>query len=308
MNSDDKTKKLSHIVIYADKKLSENPIWAFCTNIRSENPKIKVSYTSYDNRIGDDDMTDYGKYAGPADEDCGSVFFISDSEPAVSYMSKNGIASAALLTRYNRDRSFSCVLYCIEDMEYMTFMRIERMWMRYHHIPWTITQTRRLVIREQVLDDIDILYDIYSDREATMYTEDLYEDRAQEADYLQKYIDNQYRFYEYGIWALTLKDNGTLIGRAGISRREGYDLPELGYILGRQYRGMGYAKEALEAVIKYGTDEFGFDKYMAFTREKNVPSVRLLKSLGFTCTGHADISGHDHAMYTLKIGEPLTKT
>ena len=120
-----------------------------------------------------------------------------------------------------------------------------------------------------------------------------------ETDYLQKYIDNQYRFYEYGIWALTLKENGELIGRAGISLREGYGIPEVGYVIGKAYQRQGYAKEALSAIIDYAAEEFEMRQFIAFTKEKNRPSVNLLKSLGFVKTGNALIKGGDHAVYTL---------
>ncbi|MBR6158719.1 MAG: GNAT family N-acetyltransferase [Lachnospiraceae bacterium] len=302
-----KTKKLSHIIIYADKNLPSDPFWTFCTNIGSENPDTDSVFISYDNQI-DAGGVNQVEHIVQRDADTDTFFFISDSNGAIEYAQNSGIASCALLTKYNKGRSFPGVLYCIEDIEYISFSRVERMWMRYHDIPWTITKTKRLVIREQTLDDLDGLYEIYSDPGIVRYTEDLYKDRAQEADYLQKYIDNQYRFFEYGIWALTLKGDGTLIGRAGISRREGYELPEIGFVIGKEYQRQGYAKEAVKAIINYGRTELGFKEYMAFTRPANTAGIRLLESLGFTPAGHTVISGHEHAMYTIHIGlQPLTK-
>ncbi len=308
MNLKKETKKLSHILIYADKNLPQEGVWAFCTNVTCENPEIRSDHLCYDNLSGNETGPLFDKYLQLFKEDGSSVFLISDSEEAVMQAGKYCVASAALLTDNNRDRSFGQVLYCIEDIGFMDLARIERMWMRYHNIPWTITATDRLVIREQTLDDIDALYDVYSDSEAARYTEDLYEDRLQEEEYLRQYIDNQYRFYEYGIWALTLKKDGTFIGRAGISLRKGYDLPEIGFIIGSPYRRMGYAKEAVKAIMEYGRAELGFDEYMAFTRPQNKAAVGLLTSLGFTCTGYTLISGYDHGMYTCRMGgQPLTK-
>ncbi|MCR5591075.1 MAG: GNAT family N-acetyltransferase [Lachnospiraceae bacterium] len=272
---------------------------AFCTNANPENVGIRFTYLSYDNQFPGDDTRLLENLIKSVAEDTDRLFIITDTEAATEYARGSGIACAALLTPYNRSCAFSQVLYCIEDISQIPLYRVVRMWQRHHGIPWTITVTDRLVIREQTEDDLEGLYRIYADPEASRFTEDLYEDPREEAEYLRKYIENQYRFYEFGLWALTLKENGKLIGRAGISIREGYQIPEAGYIIGKEYRCRGYAEEAMKAIIAYGRSEFGFEEYMAFTKEQNVPSVRLLKSLGFEKRGYDLIMGENHAMYIL---------
>jgi RimJ/RimL family protein N-acetyltransferase len=192
-------------------------------------------------------------------------------------------------------------LYCIEDIEFMDYDRINRMWMRHHGIPWTITVTGRLIIREQTEDDLAGLYGIYDDDEIRKFVEPLYEDREKEREYMRDYIANQYRFHEYGLWALTLKDGGELIGRAGFSVREGYDIPELGYVIGRDHRRRGYAAEALGAIMDYGREELGLCEYVAFCDSANTASARLLESLGFSRSGSDQIMGRIHDRYLLTL-------
>ena len=299
MNTTSNSPKLSHIVVNVNRNVTKQPIWAFCTNIKSEEPLIRFTYLSYDNQNPDNAIEVLCNLFNTLPENRDSLFIITDSPVVTEYTKRTGVATAALYTGQNRDENFPDVLYCIEDIEFMTYSRIERMWRRHFGIPWIIAVTDRLVIREHTMDDIDDLYDIYADPEASRYMEDLYEDRNEEADYLRKYIDNQYRFFEYGIWAVTLKEDGRLIGRAGISQRDGYDIPEIGYIIGSGYRRCGYAKEAVSAVINYGRKELGLTGYIAFSKEKNRASAELLKSLGFTLAGTADITGGIHAMYSL---------
>ncbi len=295
----DRNKKPSHIIVNVDKNVSEDSFRAFCTNIMSEDPQIRFTYLSYDNQIPDERDDTLCKVINKGSENTDQMLIITDSENAALYAGRTGVATAVLLTDRNRDRDFSFVTYCIEDIEYISFERINRIWQRHLGIPWTIAETERLVIREQTLDDLDALYEVYSDKDATRYMEDLYEDRDEEAEYLREYIDNQYKFYEYGIWAVILKENNKLIGRAGISSREGYDLPEIGYIIGREYRRCGYAKEACKAIIRYGQNELGFTEFMAFSKAKNTASANLLKSLGFMLSGRAVITGGEHTMYIL---------
>ena len=291
--------KLSHIIIYVDENLPKTPFLSFCTNALPKEAKIRFTYLSYDNQMPPDEKSFAGALAGTGDEDKNGMFVITDSAEVLSFAAKCKIASAALLTDENKNTDLSAALYCITEIEHMSLKRITRMWERSHGIPWTIAVTDRLIIREQTMEDLDDLYRIYADKEALLYMEDLYEDKDREAAYLQEYIDNQYRFFEYGIWALTLKCDGTFIGRAGFGLREGFDDPEIGYIIGKEYRGRGYAKEALCAIMEYGLEEFGFKDYIAFTKEENIASVRLLQSLGFSQKGPAVIKGGEHAMYAL---------
>lgn len=71
-------------------------------------------------------------------------------------------------------------------------------------------------------------------------------------------------------------------------RTDGY---EIGYGFLDEYQGKGYAKESLVAISEY-MKAIGAKKLLAGTAIKNLPSVGLLKSLGFELTGTERISFH----------------
>ena len=79
----------------------------------------------------------------------------------------------------------------------------------------------------------------------------------------------------------------TVIGFFSFNIRE--DSHELGYCFSSAYQGKGYAKESLKALIEY-LPEIGIKKLSAGTAINNVPSVSLLKSLGFVLTGTEKVS------------------
>ncbi len=299
MEMDDINANLSHIAIIVDKNTPKDPILAFCTNITNERPEIRFTYLHYDNQIRENDIACLVNLTSSPGENTDTLFIITDSEPVTEYTDQNGIAAAALYTESNRKCGFSKVLYCIEDIEFMSYERINRMWQRRFGIPWIITVTDRLVIREQTIEDIPALYEVYSDADAARYMEDLYDDPVREAEYMREYINNQYRFFEYGVWALTLRESGKLIGRAGLAVREGYDAPEIGYIIGKPYRECGYAKEGVAAIIEYAWKELNVHDLIAFTRQKNTASIKLLESLGFEREKRVRIKGGYHDMYVL---------
>jgi len=80
-----------------------------------------------------------------------------------------------------------------------------------------------------------------------------------EAAFLRRYIETQYAFFDYGLWALFRRTReareAQLLGLVGFSPAEP---PELGYALRREQRGQGYATEAGLAALRYAAEELGF--------------------------------------------------
>ncbi len=113
--------------------------------------------------------------------------------------------------------------------------------------------------------------------------EGLYDDREEELAFTRAYIENMYKFYGYGIWVVCLKENGEVIGRAGLSNRQvdGVNELELGYVIDEKYQGFGYAYEACMAVCEFAKERLYVDKLVCFIEKKNIPSVRLAEKLGF---------------------------
>lgn len=226
-----------------------------------------------------------------------NVLLITDSRKTADIAVKRGIAFCVYLNEKSRVESFQEALYCIERLDYISYRQLERIYLRAKRLPWTILTTERLIIREMTVEDVDALYEIYEDPDASRYTENLYEDRNAEIAYIKEYIHYQYELTEYGIWVLQRKEDGKLIGRAGITNREGYETAEVGYVLRKDCRHMGYAMESLQAVLSYAKKELAFEKLMAFTKAENIGSVKLLTKLGFEKYGEELISGGLHDCY-----------
>ena len=83
--------------------------------------------------------------------------------------------------------------------------------------------------------------------------------------------------------------DGEVIGFTSMNiRKEGY---EIGYGFRSESQGHGYAKESLSAIFDY-MKELGVKKIFAGTAIKNMPSVGLLKSVGFELVGTEKLSFH----------------
>ena len=85
------------------------------------------------------------------------------------------------------------------------------------------------------------------------------------------------------LFLITARD-GAIMGACGFVTG-GKETPELGYWLGVDYWGKGYATEALHALIDYAFTEFDHAALQAGARVTNPASRRVLEKCGFQWTG-----------------------
>ena len=283
-------KKLSQIIMYVDKRICNEDICIFSTNVLTKKEDIRFTYLDY-----------YDDFIINSYKQSDEILFITDSFEMAEKVHGLGIAVAALINDFNNKKGYPSVPYCIEDIKNISYEDVERIWKRYRQIPWLITKTDRLTIREQTLDDIEDIYNMYADETTTAYMDKLYDDIEEEKEYMRDYIAHQYPFYEYGIWTLIDKCTGEYVGRAGLSIREGYEDVELGYAITKAYRNKGYAKEAIKAIIKYAKDELYITRLIAFVRPQNLISIKILEDMGFIKVNTLLFDGITHIMYSFDL-------
>lgn len=178
---------------------------------------------------------------------------------------------------------------------------LERIYRRQRGLPWEILETERCLVRETVPSDAKAFYEIYAEPSVTRFMEDLPKDEEEFDAWLEEYAKHVYGFLDYGIWTVCKKaqDVGSagdrdaaevVIGRAGLTVREGFEDPELGFVIGRKWQGMGYAKEVCGAILTYA-GKLGIKRILAFAEEENEPSKQLLQRLGFALVGSQTIDG-----------------
>jgi RimJ/RimL family protein N-acetyltransferase len=89
------------------------------------------------------------------------------------------------------------------------------------------------------------------------------------------------------VLAITLREDGRLLGCIGLQKTpEG---TELGYWIGRQYWGLGYATEAAARVARLAFDTYHLPFLIASAVTINDASHRVLEKIGFAITGTGEI-------------------
>lgn len=249
-------------------------------------------------------QTDFrGEIAQGMPEGTEGVFLVTDSIERCLEAKKRGIPYLLYLHDGNREESFEEIPFGITALEGIDIYYLDKVYRRFRNLPWIILETERCMVRELTEDDLDQLYEIYRDPAMVLYTEGLYEDREKERAYIRDYREKVYGFYGYGVWAVILKETGRLIGRAGLSGREGFDTPELGYAIGVAYQKKGYGTEVCKAILDYAVSELGFEKIRVLFAKENQASLALCRKLGFQKDRETETEGVMMWQYVYQAGQ-----
>ena len=74
---------------------------------------------------------------------------------------------------------------------------------------------------------------------------------------------------------------------------------EIGYLLGREHWGNGYATEAALAVRDWALAELGLERLIALIYPGNVRSIRVAEKLGMEPEDEIEIFGNRVTLYSL---------
>lgn len=75
-------------------------------------------------------------------------------------------------------------------------------------------------------------------------------------------------------------------GSVGIYGGGGTSQAEMGFVISPDRWGAGYAREAAEAVLRFGFAELGLHRIWATCRPENLASARVLERIGMQREGH----------------------
>ncbi len=100
--------------------------------------------------------------------------------------------------------------------------------------------------------------------------------------------------YGYGTFVVRLWGQQGILGSCGIFRSyRGFgkgmdDVPEAGWIINADHWGKGYAREAMEAALKWFDAEHGSQRITCMIEEGHSVSENLAQSLGFSAYDRHD--------------------
>ena len=176
------------------------------------------------------------------------ALYIADSERLLRQLQDLGAASCGYSHSGNGGQAPKRADYILMEPQWVDRDSLVKIWQRQRRLPWTILETARCVVREFVPEDLEAIRALY-DEEAERFLEAPSEDTEKERKILEAYIDRVYATF--------------------------------GYLVRKDMRGKGIAREVCAALIEYGFSQLGFERIGADTALSNTASAKILRSFGF---------------------------
>lgn len=145
-----------------------------------------------------------------------------------------------------------------------------------------ILETPRLILRHQVLSDLDDLWALYCDPEITRYIPDAPRSREEAQEELEWHMHGHPRNPQLGLWATIHKATGKFIGRCGLLPWEidGQTEVEVAYTISRAWQGQGLGSEAAQAILNYGFERLSLSRLICLIAPENIPSQKVAERIG----------------------------
>lgn len=105
----------------------------------------------------------------------------------------------------------------------------------------------------------------------------------------------------FGLWAVEELETGRLIGRIGCHYPEGFPAFEIGYTLGREAWGRGYAREGAAAALAYARNVLHRREIVSIIRPDNLRSQRVAQSLGALPAETVEFFGAPSVLYRYPV-------
>jgi [ribosomal protein S5]-alanine N-acetyltransferase len=147
-------------------------------------------------------------------------------------------------------------------------------------------ETERLILRKLTTEDSEQVESLASDYDVAKTT--LTIPHPYPKGSAKEFISNINKAQEEEkivIYAITKKDDSSLIGIINLSLQKIYDRAELAYWVGKPYWGKGYGTEAAKALLEYGFEELNLNRIFAASFTNNPGSWRIMEKIGLKHEG-----------------------
>ena len=144
----------------------------------------------------------------------------------------------------------------------------------------------RVRLRWLTAEDVDGLFDVFSDETMMRYWSSPAMKEHAEAEALLAKIQRQFGEKSAFVWGVERKDDGRVLGTCTLFNIHlANQRAEIGYALGSAYWRRGYMSEALGTLFDYAFGTLALRRLEADVDPRNAASLGLIRSLGFRQEG-----------------------
>ncbi|HKD55681.1 MAG TPA: GNAT family N-acetyltransferase [Steroidobacteraceae bacterium] len=166
-----------------------------------------------------------------------------------------------------------------------------------------VAETPRLRLRRLLSSDAPFIVELLNDPDFIRNVGDRGVRTLADA---QRYIESgpaaSYARHGFGLYVVELRDAAAAAGLCGLLHRDTHPDVEIGFALLPRYRRHGYTLEAARAALRLGMETLRLRRIVAITAPDNLPSVRILETLGLKFAGLVRFAedGRESRLYVLE--------
>ena len=160
-------------------------------------------------------------------------------------------------------------------------------------------ETPRLLLRRMRGSDLDAWARMTADAEVMKYIGTGVTFNRNEAWRSIAGVLGHWQLLGYGMWAVACKEDDELVARVGFFDPPGWPGFELGWIVGREHWGKGYATEAARVALDYAFTALKRDRVVSLIRYGNERSVRVAEKIGERYSGDVELLGSMARVYEI---------
>lgn len=145
-------------------------------------------------------------------------------------------------------------------------------------------KTPRLVLRNVAAKDVEIIYDYRNNEICAHYQRGQIRERDGIAALVESRKEDRLSVDAASMLAVALRDTDEMAGEIMVMPNDG--AISLGYTFSYRHHRKGYAFEALWALTELLHGQYPDWEFISFTEPENMPSMGLLKKLGYRDLGY----------------------
>lgn len=158
-----------------------------------------------------------------------------------------------------------------------------------------VLETERLLLREHSLADFDAYASMWTDPDVVRFIGGKPSTRDESWMRFLRY-SGLWRHLGYGYWAIQEKASGRFLGDGGFAdfKREiepPLDAPEQGWALAPWAHGLGFATEAVAAMLAWGETHLPAGGQVCIISPENLASIRVAEKVGYRQTASTSYKG-----------------
>ena len=166
-------------------------------------------------------------------------------------------------------------------------------------------ETERLLLRKPRPEDAPDLAVAYAEPETVRYIGDGTTATLEEVEAVIPQWLERWELWGVGFFSLERRADGRVLGRAGFLRWDpetwevGGSETEIGWLIGQEHWGQGYATEAALALRDWALRERGLSRLISLIQHGNLRSVRVAEKLGERYERDVIVRGKPSWLYSL---------